>query len=443
MTGREQASRFEIYYAAAMLVFASGVVYIAFVPPASDGIFVKAGESIVYSSLWLGGYLILALLVGQRIGGVIAVFARNWPALILLFSFLLPEILESYSWPRLLLLFCTVTFSAWMASRFSLAQIVMTLGYVFAIVMLLHALNAFAPNGGYAADPSERETLLGSAVYAGLFSHKQQAGIVFSTSFVFYSLLILTSRASRKWKVLGAATSLLFLLLSGSVSAILATLVTLNASLCLWALIRARMHVFYIGVSTSIVTAVMLMVDSDLVLEPLGRSSDLTGRTDLWQEWPQFFYDRLLTGYGYSGFFVEGGPAERLWDMAEYFHAPNFHNSFLDVGIQAGAPGLISLILIVVLGLVGTCIEACTSRQPAALVMFGLFLDLCLFGSGDGAYLAHNNFVSICLLMIYFRSGVELRLRATPRQGLPLSVKETHLFPHDRITDGVNASTDG
>jgi exopolysaccharide production protein ExoQ len=416
MTGREQASRLEMYYAAAMLVFASGVAYMAFVPQASDEVFVKAGDSIVYSSLWLGGYLILALLVGQRIGGVIAVFARNWPVLILLFSFLLPEILESYSWSRLLLLFCTVTFCAWMASRFSLTQTIMTLGYVFAIVMVLHALSAFV-HPGYIADPSERDTLLGSAAYGGLFSHKQQAGIVFSTSFVFYSLLILTSRASRKWKVLGAATSLLFLLLSGSVNGILVTLATLDASLCLWALIRARMYIFYIGVSTSIVTAVILIVDSDLVLGALGRSSDLTGRTDLWQEWPRFFYDRLLTGYGYSGFFVEGGPAERLWDMAEYFHAPNFHNSFLDVGIQAGAPGMLSLTLIVVLGLAGTCMAACKSRQPAALVMFGLFLDVCLFGSGEGALMAHNNFVTFCFLTIYFRSGFELRLRATSRYG--------------------------
>jgi exopolysaccharide production protein ExoQ len=416
MTGREQASRLEMYYAAAMLVFASGVLYMAFVPQAPDEIFVRAGDSIIYSSLWLGGYLILALLVGRQIGGVIAVFARNWPVLILLFSFLLPEMLESYSWSRLMLLFCTVTFCAWMAHRFSLTQTIITLGYVFAIVMVLHALSAFV-HTGYMADPSERETLLGSAAYAGLFSHKQQAGIVFSISFVFYSLLILTSRASRKWKVLGAATSLLFLLLSGSVNGILVTLVTLYASLCLWALTRAKLYVFYIGVSTSIVTAVMLIADSDLVLGALGRSSDLTGRTDLWQAWPQFFYDRLLTGYGYSGFFVEGGPAERLWDMAEYFHAPNFHNSFLDVGIQAGAPGLLSLVLIVVLGLAGTCMAACTSGQPAALVMFGLFLDVCLFGSGEGALMAHNNFVTFCLLTIYFRSGVELRLRAASRFG--------------------------
>jgi O-antigen ligase len=253
--------------------------------------------------------------------------------------------------------------------------------------------------------------------YAGLFSHKQQAGIVFSISFVFYSLLILTSRASRKWKVLGAATSLLFLLLSGSVNGILVTLVTLDASLCLWALIRARMYVFYIGVSTSIVTAVMVIVDSDLVLGALGRSSNLTGRTDLWQEWPQFFYDRLLTGYGYSGFFVEGGPAERLWDMAEYFHAPNFHNSFLDVGIQTGAPGLLLMALIVLLGIAGTFMVACTSRRPAALVLFGFFLDLCLFGLGEGALMAHNNFVTICFLTIYFRSGIELRLWASSRFG--------------------------
>jgi O-antigen ligase len=157
---------------------------------------------------------------------------------------------------------------------------------------------------------------------------------------------------------------------------------------------------------------VPLIAHPDLLFGALGRSSDLTGRALLWQDWPQFFYDRLLTGYGYSGFFIEGGPAERLWARADYFRTPNFHNAFLDVGIQAGLLGLLSLVLIVLIGIVRTAAAAYTTRRAFALILFALFVDLCLFGSGEGVLMTHNNFVTICLLIIYFRSGIELRSRA-------------------------------
>jgi exopolysaccharide production protein ExoQ len=410
-----------------MLVFASGVAYVAFLPPAAGDTFVAAGESVVYSSLWGGGYLVLALLVGLQFRGVLTVFARNWPVLVLLFTYLLPEIIEPNSWLRLLLLFFTVTFSAWMASRFSLTQMIMTLHYVLPIVMVIHALSAFV-HTGYEVDGLERENLLGTMAYGGLFSHKQQAGAVFSISFIFYSLLILASRDSWQWKMLGAATSLLFLLLSGSANAISVTLVTLDASLCLWALVRNKKYVFYISAFTSIVMAMIVFVDSDLVFGALDRSSDLTGRTILWDNWFGFFYDRLLTGYGYSGFFIQGGPAERLWALDD-FHAPNFHNSFLDVGIQAGAPGLLSLLLIVLLGLVGTCLAALRSRRSSAVVFFALFVAICLFGIGDGALLTHNNFATICFLVVYFKIGVKLRFRTTSGLGRSLSTRGTQLLP--------------
>lgn len=427
MRGSDQASRLEMCFAIGMLVFASGVVYVAFLPDPAGDRFVAAGESLMYRLFWAGGYLVLALLVSLHSRSVLTEFARNWPVLVLLFTYLLPEIIEPNSWSRLLLLFCTVTFCAWMASRFSLNQTIMTLHYVFPIVMVIHALSAFV-HTSYEADLGERETLLGSMAYAGLFSHKQQAAMVFSISLLFYTLLIFASRASWQWKLLGASTSLLFLLLSGSANGIVVTLVSLDASLCLWALIRNKTYAFYISAFTSIVMAIIFFVKSDLLFGALDRSSDLTGRTILWERWFGFFYDRLLTGYGYSGFFVEDGPAERLWALDEYFRAPNFHNSFLDVGIAAGAPGLLSLLLIVLLGLVGTCLVAFRSRRPFVVIFVALFLALCLFGIGDGALLVHNNFGTMCFLTIYFKLGIKLRVQAASEFKIPFRQEGARLF---------------
>ncbi|WFU84474.1 O-antigen ligase family protein [Bradyrhizobium sp. CIAT3101] len=428
MRGRDQASRLEMYFATALLVFSSGVVYVAFLPDPAGETFVAAGESVVYGALWAAGYLVLALFIGLHFRGVLTVFTTHWPMLVLLFAHLLPELIESHSWPRLVLLFATVTFCAWMASRFSPRQMIVTLTYVLPIVIIIHSLSPIV-NTTYEADLAERETLIGSIAYAGLFSHKQQAAMTFSISFIFYTLLIFASRVSWQWNLLGAATSLLFLLLSGSANGIVVTLVTLDVSLCLWALIRNRTYLFYVSAFTSIVMATLLYVQSDLLFGALDRSSDLTGRTTLWEQWPGFFYDRLLTGYGYSGFFVEDGPAERLWALDDYFRAPNFHNSFLDVGIAAGAPGLLSLLLILLFGLIGTCSAACRSRRSFVVIFFALFLAACLFGIGDGSLLVHNNFVTICFVTIYFKFGIKLRARITPEFAIPLRREDAWPLP--------------
>jgi exopolysaccharide production protein ExoQ len=419
MRGRDQASRLEMYFATAMLVFASSVLYMAFVPKATDT-HVNDGESAIYTMFWISGYLVLVLLVGLHFRGILAVLTRHWPALVLLFAYLLSEIIEPNDWRRLSLLFCTVTFSAWMAARFSLSQIVVTLNYVFSIVMVIHALDAFVDTGGYVADSLDRGTLLGTPIYAGLFAHKQQAGIVFSSSFVFYSLLMISgTRAYLKW-LPGASMSLLFLLLSGSASALLVTLVTLGASLSLWALIRNKRSLFYMSTLPPVVVAIILFVDSSLLFEPLGRSADLTGRTTIWDVWPELFYNRLLTGYGYSGLNAEGGPGDEL---VSNFGVAHFHNSFLDVGIQAGAPGLFLLLLIILLGLVGTSSGAYRLRSPLAVVFFALFLNLCLFGLVESSLLSHNNFTTMYLFAIYLKLGIELRLQATARSAETVSRK--------------------
>jgi exopolysaccharide production protein ExoQ len=393
-----------------MLVLSTGVLYMAFVPEPAGDSFVKAGESPVYSTIWITGYSILALLVGLHLREFVGVLARHWPAAVLLLAYLLPEIIESSDWRRLALLFCTVAFSAWTAARLSLAQVIEALNYAFCIVLIVHVLNALVDTG-YEADSMDRESLLGTIIYAGLFPHKQQVGIVFGTSFVFYTLLCVASGAWSKLLPIVSA-SLLFLLLSGSASALLVTLAALGASISLLAYTKRQRFLFFTTTLASVVLMGVLLVDSSPLFELVGRSADLTGRKTIWEYWPELFFNRPLTGYGYSGFGAEGGPAEAL---SSTFGAAHFHNSFLDVGIQAGAPGLFLLMLIVLLGLVGAGASACRSRSTDVVVLFAIFLNVCLIGLVEGSMVSHNSFTTMCLFTIYLKIGTELRLQSADR----------------------------
>ena len=322
MRGRDQASRLEMYFATAMLVFASGVAYVAFLPPAAGDTFVAAGESVVYSSLWAGGYLVLALRVGLQFRGVLTVFARNRRYRLLLFTYLLPEIIEPNSWTRLLLLFFTVTFCAWMASRFSLTQMIMTLHYVLPIVMVIHALSAFV-NTGYEVDWLERENFLGMMARMAACSRTSSRQERCSVSHLFSIRCSSLHHGIPAMENAGRCDEPAFSPPQRIGERDFGDPGDVHASLCLWALMRNKIYLFYIIAFTSIVMAMILFVDLDLLFGALGRSSDLTGRTILWEHWPGFLMIACSPGTVILVFFVQGGPAERLWALDD-FHAPIF-----------------------------------------------------------------------------------------------------------------------
>jgi phosphate starvation-inducible membrane PsiE len=93
-----------------------------------------------------------------------------------------------------------------------------------------------------------------------------------------------------------------------------------------------------------------------------------------------------------------------------------------------GAPGLLLLMMIVLLGLIGTCLAAFKSRQPYPLVFFAVFLAACLFGIADSALILHNNFMTIAFVTIYFKLGVKLPLRAIPGLRRPVQIAGAQTF---------------
>jgi len=87
------------------------------------------------------------------------------------------------------------------------------------------------------------------------------------------------------------------------------------------------------------------------VLKMFGKSSDLTGRTDLWATGLRIGSETPVAGHGYAAFWVQGRPeAEALWyefDIATRtgFHFHNMHvETFVELGL-IGAGILAALLL--------------------------------------------------------------------------------------------------
>ena len=71
------------------------------------------------------------------------------------------------------------------------------------------------------------------------------------------------------------------------------------------------------------------------ILEMLGRGSDLSGRTEIWQAASRIFLERPLLGHGY-GSATMGGFTPYIISR---FKAQNVHNGYIDLALSSGAIG--------------------------------------------------------------------------------------------------------
>ena len=221
----------------------------------------------------------------------------------------------------------------------------LTLGIAIALVI------TFA-DGTYAVDyESQRSALV------GLFGSKNQVGFLASIG-VYTSLVLFFSRIGGWQKfffaVLPFAVCLPALYASHSATSLASLVLGIGAAAALFCLTRlghGRRNVGAALVAFTFATlaVIILAVGADItspVLEALGKSPTLTGRTYLWGEGIRLGMEHPLLGQGYAAFWTPGnGEAERLWE--KFFIAArtgfHFHNLFVQGFIDLGFAGVVIL----------------------------------------------------------------------------------------------------
>lgn len=110
----------------------------------------------------------------------------------------------------------------------------------------------------------------------------------------------------------------------------------------------------------------------------LGRDSDISGRTLIWQFGWKMFLDHFWAGYGY-GVFWEGfnSPGAAFWSV---FHlgAPHSHNGYLQLALDAGAVGIglfVAALLTVLYKLAWLVRQGPDALVSWAAAFLGLFLS--------------------------------------------------------------------
>jgi O-antigen ligase len=110
---------------------------------------------------------------------------------------------------------------------------------------------------------------------------------------------------------------------------------------------KATRHRYYrIAWSIAGVGVFLVLAFRKQVFEFLGKSPDMTHRTDIWRSVADLIEQRPLEGWGFTGVWVPGvSPYEGLVIIngEKYYQA---HNAYLDLWLQLGAVGLILFVIL-------------------------------------------------------------------------------------------------
>jgi exopolysaccharide production protein ExoQ len=324
-------------------------------------------------------YLGVALVLLPWYRETFFVLRRNWA----LVSLLVLAVLSSLwaEMPGLVLrkaigLFGTTLLGIALALRVSFEEQLRMLRWLFRILAVLSlACVVLFPSYGIS---SEGE-------WKGVFGYKNAMGTALGLSLLVEWQLPSVTRLSRVLKILAMLLYTVLLLHSDSVTpavAFVGAVILLN--IYKFAALRLRVPLYAFFVITAILVSVGLsfvLANSDRVMGLLGRSSNLTGRTEIWSLVISFIPQRPILGYGYSGFWLGASPESFVVNRVLGGPVMYSHNGYLEMLLSLGAIGLLLTLV-----LIGTGIKRALylSRQrqlgmelwPLAFLLYFIFHNL-------------------------------------------------------------------
>jgi len=321
-----------------------------FTSPRGDGLNDSIGQQgfgISHAVLMIS-YACILLLCLWRWKGVAAALWLAWPFLILCVW-----ILMSVSWgpdPAVSLnragrFFIIVLYCAYMASRYDSFQFVgfLTRGFAIAVlasiavILLIPKLGHSNLGGGY------------ENAWRGAFTHKNWLGAAMSIGIAVSAYSYKIRANLRFLSALTFAGCVILLVLSRSATALIATVVSGFVLIVGAAIQSERMPVMralaLIGLGLVLAFVLLLplgVIDINFNDLPsmAGRSSTLTGRTDLWRAVWAAIRESPLLGHGY-GFWDQPSVARsKIWLSVDW-EAPHAHNNWLEAWLQLGLVGLV------------------------------------------------------------------------------------------------------
>ena len=414
----------------------STCVYLLFASVQNDRLEARSGDSVIYQGIVL--LLYLALIASLPLATILR---DKGPSVVVVATLFLTSIVGYLTagsfgteYVKLGLFMGTLVVGVWAATVFPVDAFFDQFLRFAAIVVVGHLL-AYPVFSSLAAffDQIERPNMLGLAAYAGIFAHKNLAGVFFGLASIvgLASAFKRTGRGAWRWH---AATALCVfaLLMTGAVAPLLALIVATVALLVIGTTARSHGLGTVTVIAAAAMTIAIVMFYAD-VLDFFGRDTNLTGRTMLYEQWPEFFGRYPIFGYGFSHFFAnpKGGFGwelqftvdPRVWH--EYY---TFESGYLQFAIEFGGLGLLLLLAAIARSLQVGVSHALHGRGTYAYCPLAVALFIAISSLSD-TYLTIQNTLYPALLMYVFSLAPVRAAEGGERVGEPADVVPVSVRP--------------
>jgi len=236
-------------------------------------------------------------------------------------------------------------FSMWtlfgcvLAARYTSKQLLVHLGIALGILALASlATGLVAPDYGI-------ESGFNGGAWRGVFTTKNVLGEMMLLAFVVFGVLVPSAGRLKIFPILGIALSITLIVLSKATAALLIVPVLVISIPLVLAFrknnaVAALILCCLLAISAG---ASVLIVERDAVLSVLGKDPTMTGRTVLWTQVVGHISDRPLLGHGYGAFWEATSAASERVRAAIGWDTPHSHNGLLDVWLDLGLLGALSL----------------------------------------------------------------------------------------------------
>jgi O-antigen ligase len=212
----------------------------------------------------------------------------------------------------------------------------------------------------------------------GVFNHKNRLGAAMALALLAEWYIPEQGRWRKIVKALSLSLFAALLLYSNSMTSVVTVALTF---LVLWAFGTIyRRYKLLVPILFPIVLFVGLLlgaagVSVGALTESVGRSSDLTGRTELWRSIATMIFDRPIWGFGFSGFW-DGASSEVSVVENNIGWSPSYsHNGYLEITLSLGLVGLFLFLWILHTGVRRALLQAENARSatdlwPLAFLVF-------------------------------------------------------------------------
>ncbi|MGE0451389.1 MAG: O-antigen ligase family protein [Vicinamibacterales bacterium] len=301
------------------------------------------GSEVVWEGLIFSVYAVTLGVLVHHWRSVRVLLGAAWPLL-------LPVLLAACSiiWSvdpaltayRVLALTGTTAFGFFLAIRFSLEDQLRLLVVMLGIVGCASAVVALVPpHYGVMTEPYYE------GAWSGIFYHRNPFGRIMALASVVFLLHAMGRRPPRPVAALGAALSVVLLLLSSSRTSVIAATGCLIAGGALTALqsLAGRRRVAFVmtGAALAVVTSIWVVQHRVDILESMQRDLTLTGRSTLWAMLLDVARRHPWLGYGYGAFWRgDTGVSGEIQHALQGWYPVHAHNGLLDVALELGIVGV-------------------------------------------------------------------------------------------------------